>query len=194
MARELERLGAHIIDADVLARDVVALGTPGLREVVTRFGAGVLAPNGSLDRAALGRVVFSDERARADLNAIIHPRVRERARELERSAPPGAVVVHVIPLLVETGQADSFDEVVVVDTTVEQQIARLMRRNGYARDEAMRRIASQAERKERLRAATRVIDSSGPVPATMAQVRALWEGLSGSGTSGRSRTDPSPRE
>lgn len=192
VARELERLGAHIIDADVLARDVVALGTPGLREVVARFGAGVLASDGSLDRAALGRIVFSDDRARADLNAIIHPRVRERARELERSAPPGAIVVHVIPLLVETGQVDSFDEVVVVDTTVEQQIARLMRRNGYDRDEAMRRIASQAKREERLRAATRVIDSSGPVPATMAQVRALWQELSGSGTSGRSRTDPSP--
>lgn len=192
VARELERLGAHIIDADVLARDVVALGTPGLREVVARFGVGVLAPDGTLDRAALGRIVFSDDRARADLNAIIHPRVRERARELERSAPPGAIVVHVIPLLVETGQGDSFDEVVVVDTTVEQQIARLMRRNGYERDEAMRRIASQAKREERLRAATRVIDSSGPVPATMAQVRALWQELSGSGTSGRSRTDPSP--
>ncbi|RRD50059.1 dephospho-CoA kinase [Arachnia propionica] len=192
VARELERLGAHIIDADVLARDVVALGTPGLREVVARFGVGVLAPDGTLDRAALGRIVFSDDRARADLNAIIHPRVRERARELERSAPPGAIVVHVIPLLVETGQVDSFDEVVVVDTTVEQQIARLMRRNGYERDEAMRRIASQAKREERLRAATRVIDSSGPVPATMAQVRALWQELSGSGTSGRSRTDPSP--
>lgn len=192
VARELERLGAHIIDADVLARDVVALGTPGLREVVARFGVGVLAPDGTLDRAALGRIVFSDDRARADLNAIIHPRVRERARELERSAPPGAIVVHVIPLLVETGQVDSFDEVVVVDTTVEQQITRLMRRNGYERDEAMRRIASQAKREERLRAATRVIDSSGPVPATMAQVRALWQELSGSGTSGRSRTDPSP--
>ncbi|RRD06993.1 dephospho-CoA kinase [Arachnia propionica] len=193
VARELERLGAHVIDADVLAREVVEPGTRGLEEVVERFGTGVLGPDGSLDRAALGDIVFSDAAARSDLNAIIHPRVRERARELEAAARPGALIVHVIPLLVETGQVDSFDAVVVVDTTVEEQITRLMRRGGHDRDDAARRVAAQASREERLRAATHVIDSSGPVAQTMVQVRALWEELSGRGTCDRSRPAPSPR-
>lgn len=194
MARELERLGAHVIDADVLAREVVALGTPGLQAVVDRFGEDVLTATGALDRAALGRVVFADAAARADLNAIIHPRVRERAKELEAAAPPGAIVVHVIPLLVETGQVENFDVVVVVDTSVTEQIRRLMRRNGYDLAEAERRVAAQASREERLQAATHVIDSSGPVAQTMAQVRALWEQLSARrGTSGRSRPGPSQR-
>lgn len=194
MARELERLGAYIIDADVLAREVVAHGTPGLAAVVRRFGDGVLDAHGALDRAALGRLVFSDPQALADLNAIVHPLVRARAAELEAAAPAGAVVVHVIPLLVETGQARFFDEVVVVDTSVDNQLERLMRRNGYDRAEAERRVASQASRDARLAAADWVLDSSGPVEATMRQVRALWEELSARGrvTFDRSTTGPSP--
>lgn len=195
MARELERLGAHVIDADVLAREVVALGTPGLNAVVERFGSEVLTPEGSLDRAALGRIVFQDDAARRDLEAIIHPLVRQRAGELEAAAAPGAIVVHVIPLLVETGQADDFDELVVVDTSVEEQLRRLQRRNGYSPGEARRRIAAQASREERLRVASHVIDSSGPINRTLEQVRALWQELLSacSATSGRSRRAPSPR-
>jgi len=178
VARELERLGAVIIDADVLARDVVALGTEGLKAVVARFGDAVLAADGSLDRSAMARVIFADPQARADLNAIIHPLVRERAAELEAAAPVGAVVVHVIPLLVETGQQDRFDAVVVVDTTVEEQLRRLTRRDGLTQTEAEQRVAAQASREERLGAATHVIDSSGPVRETMRQVDELWRSLS----------------
>ena len=178
VARELERLGAVIIDADVLARDVVALGTEGLKAVVARFGDAVLAADGSLDRRALAGIVFADLQARADLNAIIHPRVRERAAELEAAAPAGAVVVHVIPLLVETGQQDDFDAVVVVDTTVEEQLRRLTRRDSLTQTEAEQRVAAQASREERLGAATHVIDSSGPVRETMRQVDELWRSLS----------------
>jgi len=178
VARELERLGAVIIDADVLARDVVALGTEGLKAVVTRFGESVLATDGSLDRRALARIVFADPQARADLNAIIHPRVRERAAEIEAAAPAGAVVVHVIPLLVETGQQDNFDAVVVVDTTAEEQLRRLTRRDGLTETEAEQRVAAQASREERLAVATHVIDSSGPVRETMRRVGELWWSLS----------------
>lgn len=178
VARKLEQLGAFTIDADVLARDVVALGTEGLKAVVARFGNSVLAADGSLDRSALARVIFADPQARADLNAIIHPLVRERAAELEAAAPAGAVVVHVIPLLVETGQQDRFDAVVVVDTTVEEQLRRLTRRDGLTQTEAEQRVAAQASREERLGAATHVIDSSGPVRETMRQVDELWRNLS----------------
>ena len=178
VARKLKQLGAVTIDADVLARDVVALGTEGLKAVVARFGDSVLAADGSLDRSALARVIFADPQARADLNAIIHPLVRERAAELEAAAPAGAVVVHVIPLLVETGQQDRFDAVVVVDTTVEEQLRRLTRRDGLTQTEAEQRVAAQASREERLGAATHVIDSSGPVRETMRQVDELWQNLS----------------
>lgn len=178
VARKLEQLGAVTIDADVLARDVVALGTEGLKAVVARFGDSVLAADGSLDRRALARIIFADPQARADLNAIIHPLVRERAIELEAAAPAGSVVVHVIPLLVETGQQDKFDAVVVVDTTVEEQLRRLTRRDGLTRTEAEQRVAAQASREERLGAATHVIDSSGPVRETMRQVGELWRSLS----------------
>lgn len=178
VARKLEQLGAFTIDADVLARDVVALGTEGLKAVVARFGNSVLAADGSLDRSAMARVIFADPQARADLNAIIHPLVRERAAELEAAAPVGAVVVHVIPLLVETGQQDRFDAVVVVDTTVEEQLRRLTRRDGLTQTEAEQRVAAQASREERLGAATHVIDSSGPVRETMRQVDELWQNLS----------------
>ena len=178
VARKLEQLGAFTIDADVLARDVVALGTEGLKAVVARFGNSVLAADGSLDRSALARVIFADPQARADLYAIIHPLVRERAAELEAAAPVGAVVVHVIPLLVETGQQDRFDAVVVVDTTVEEQLRRLTRRDGLTQTEAEQRVAAQASREERLGAATHVIDSSGPVRETMRQVDELWQNLS----------------
>ncbi len=178
VARKLEQLGAVTIDADVLARDVVALGTEGLKAVVARFGDSVLAADGSLDRRALARIIFADPQARADLNAIIHPLVRERAIELEAAAPAGSVVVHVIPLLVETGQQDKFDAVVVVDTTVEEQLRRLTRRDGLTRAEAEQRVAAQASREERLGAATHVIDSSGPVRETMRQVGELWRSLS----------------
>lgn len=172
----LKDLGATVIDADVLAREVVGPGTPGLRAVVRRFGQGILHHDGSLDRAALAGIVFADDGARDDLNAIVHPLVRERARRLEAAAPSDAVVIHVIPLLVETGQRDHFDAVIVVDVPTTEQVSRLMHRSGLTTDEAWARLHAQAPRTDRLDAATWVIDNSGSPAETIQQVTALWEG------------------
>ncbi len=176
VADELARLGATVIDADVLAREVVEPGTRGFVEVVERFGEDVLGPAGALDRARLGELVFGDPRARADLNAIIHPRVRAAARLMEETASPGGVVVHVIPLLVETGQQNSFDAVVVVDVAVELQIRRLMERSTLTAEQAHARIDAQASRQERLVAADWVIDNSGAPEVALCRVRELWQG------------------
>ncbi len=177
VAEMLERLGAVVIDADVLAREVVQPGTEGFSAVVERFGEAVVAGDGGLDRPRLGQIVFGDPRARADLEAIIHPRVRALARESEATAPPGSLVVHVIPLLVETGQEDSFDGVVVVDLPVPVQLARLRARDGLTEEQASARIAAQASRERRLAAATWVVDNSGSPEDTHRQVQALWDGF-----------------
>lgn len=177
VAEELEQRGAIIIDSDVIAREVVQPGTPGLAAVVERFGPGILTVDGMLDRPELGKIVFADEAARKDLNAIVHPLVRKRAAELERGAPDDAVVVHVIPLLVETGQQDKFDEVVVVDVPVETQLRRLMHRNDLSPDEAAQRVQAQATRIQRCEAATHVIDNDGDQASTVRQVAQLWEKL-----------------
>ncbi len=168
-----EQRGAVLIDSDILAREVVEPGTPGLARIVERFGPGVLTDDGALDRAALGRVVFADDAARADLNAIVHPLVRARREELRAATAPGDLVVSVIPLLVETGGEAEFDAVVVVDVPVEQQVSRLMARNGYTRAEAEARVAAQASREERLRVATHVIDNAGTQAETERQVEEL---------------------
>ena len=161
VAAILRELGVVVVDADALAREVVAPGTPGLAAVVEVFGPSVLAADGSLDRAALGSVVFADPERRAALEAIVHPLVRARAAELESAAPEGAVVVHDIPLLVETGQADHFDAVLVVDVPTQVQVERAVRDRGWSEDEARRRISAQASRADRLAAATYVIDNTG---------------------------------
>jgi dephospho-CoA kinase len=166
--------GAVIIDSDRLAREVVEPGTTGLAAVVARFGTGVLAADGALNRAALGRVVFADPSARADLEAVVHPLVRARAAELAASAPDGAVVVEVIPLLVETGQAGRFDHVVVVDVDPAVQLARLRARDGFSPAEAAARVAAQASRELRLAAADVVIDNSGSPEDLAAAVDRLW--------------------
>jgi dephospho-CoA kinase len=153
--------GAVVIDADLLAREVVAPGTDGLAEIVAAFGDAVLAPDGGLDRPAMGAIVFADERKRRVLEAIIHPRVRARGRELEQAAGPDALVVHDIPLLVETGQPDRFDAVVVVDVPPELQVERMTTLRGMTPDEAASRVAAQATREQRLAAATHVIDNTG---------------------------------
>jgi dephospho-CoA kinase len=161
VARALADLGAVVIDADALARDVVAPGTPGLAAVVAEFGPQILAPDGTLDRSRLGELVFADPALRAALEAIVHPLVRRRAAELEAAAPPDAVVVHDIPLLAETGQAGSFDAVLVVDLPAEVQVARLVRDRGWSAEEAAARIAAQATRADRLAVATYVLDNTG---------------------------------
>jgi dephospho-CoA kinase len=174
VSRRLRELGAVVIDADVLAREVVAPGTDGLGEVVEQFGIGVLTADGALDRPALGALVFGDDEARKRLEAIIHPRVRARAAEIEAEAAPDAVVVHDIPLLVETGQADRFDLVVVVDVPPDVQLARLTGARGMTADEAQSRIASQAIRQDRLAAADLVIDNGGTLDELDDRVGEVW--------------------
>lgn len=159
----LAELGAVVVDADQLAREVVAPGTPGLAAVVTAFGPGVLTQDGVLDRPALGKIVFADPARRAELETIIHPLVRRRAAELEALAPAGALVVHDIPLLAETGQASSFDAVLVVDAPAGLQLERMVRERDWTPDEARSRIEAQAAREDRLAVATYVIDNSGTV-------------------------------
>ena len=176
VADALAARGAVIIDADLLAREVVEPGTDGLRAIESRFGSGVIR-DGALDRPALGRIVFADAQARNDLEAIIHPAVRARAAELTAQAPADAVVVQVIPLLVETGQQDAFDLVVVVDVEPETQLDRLERRNGFSRAEAEARVAAQVGRAERLAAADVVIDNSGSREALAPQLDRVWARL-----------------
>ncbi|WP_026256835.1 dephospho-CoA kinase [Actinopolymorpha alba] len=180
VARRLASYGAVLIDSDVLAREVVAPGTEGMAAVVEAFGDAVVAADGSLDRAALGRQVFADPAARRRLEAIVHPRVRARAAEIEAAAAaddPRAVVVHDIPLLVETGRADSFDVVVVVDLPEDLQVERLTKLRRMTPEDARARIAAQAPRERRLAAADVVIDNAGDLAALTGQVRALWRRL-----------------
>jgi dephospho-CoA kinase len=178
VARRLVAHGAVLIDADVLAREVVAPGTEGLAEVIAEFGD-VLTPAGELDRPAVGRLVFGDQVARRKLESIIHPRVRARAAEIEAEAPAGSVVVHDIPLLVETGQADRFDRVLVVDVPPEIQLERLVGERGMSAEEARSRIASQASRGERLAAADLVVDNSGSLADLDRRIDEVWAELTG---------------
>jgi len=157
----LEELGAVVIDADALAREVVAKGTPGLKAVVEEFGDELLGPDGELDRPAMGRLVFNDDLARKRLEAIVHPLVFEQIVLLEERSGDEAVVVHDIPLLVESGRADTFDAVIVVDAPPELQIARMTGDRGWTRADAESRIRAQASREERRAIATHVIENTG---------------------------------
>jgi dephospho-CoA kinase len=177
VAAELAARGAVIIDADVLAREVVEPGTPALAAIIDRFGVGVVK-DGHLDRARLAQIVFADPLARRDLERIVHPAVRARAAQLERAAGDAAVVVHVIPLLVETGQHQDFDLVVTVDADHEIQIQRLMARNGFTRAEAESRIAAQASREDRALVTDVVLNNTGNVTQLREQIDALWAELS----------------
>ena len=163
----LSELGAVVIDADAIAREVVARGTPGLEAVVAAFGPELLTPEGDLDRPAMGALVFADPESRKRLEAIIHPLVHRRSAELEAEASDHAVVVHDIPLLAEVGRAGSFDAVVVVDAPTELQVSRMVEDRGWTREEAESRIAAQASREDRLAIATYVVDNTG----TLAELR-----------------------
>ena len=176
----LAERGAVIIDADVLARAVVEPGTPGLAAIVERFGAAVLAADGSLDRPALGRIIFADPDARADLEAITHPAIRARARALRAAAPEGSVVIDVIPLLVEAGLADGFDTVIVVDADPDTQLRRLRSRDGFTAQEAGQRLAAQASRADRLAVADLVVPNTGDLADLRREVDQAWRRLTAS--------------
>jgi dephospho-CoA kinase len=177
VSRRLAAQGAVIIDADLIAREVVAPGTEGLAEVERAFGGDVLGPDGALDRGRLGDIVFADQQRLATLNAIVHPRVGARMRELEDAAGPGAVVVHDVPLIAENGLAGAYDLVVVVDAPPRVQLDRLVRLRGMTPEQAAARMAAQASREDRLAIAGMVVDNSGSLAELDRQVGELWAEL-----------------
>lgn len=184
VARRLAELGARVIDADQVAREVVRPGTPGLQEIVEHFGPGILDGRGELDRKKLAALVFADPGARARLNEITHPRIKEAIRREIASRPAGpapgagpAVTVIEAPLLIEVGLHRDVDEVWVVRIDEENQIRRLMARDGLNVAEARQRLAAQLPQEEKLKIARRVIDNSGGPAATLSQVDHHWADL-----------------
>jgi dephospho-CoA kinase len=177
VAAMLAELGAVVIDADALAREVVAKGTPGLERVAAAFGPDVLTPDGALDRPRMGAIVFADEEKRRVLEGIVHPLVFERYAELEASAPEGALVVHDIPLLTETGRAGEFDAVIVVESPAELQVQRMLRDRGWTREDAESRIAAQATPEQRRAVATHVIVNTGTREDLRHRVTEVFEAL-----------------
>ncbi|MGJ5750793.1 dephospho-CoA kinase [Streptomyces puniciscabiei] len=177
VSRLLVEHGAVLIDADRIAREVVAPGTPGLAAVVEAFGEDVLAADGNLDRPRLGSIVFADPEKLAVLNSIVHPLVGARSRELEEAAAADAVVVHDVPLLTENGLAPLYDVVVVVDATPETQLERLVRLRGMTEEDARARMAAQATREQRRQIADIVIDNDVPLDALHKRVTEVWEDL-----------------
>jgi dephospho-CoA kinase len=173
VAALLAEHGAVIIDADQIAREVVEPGTPGSQAVVARFGPGVLAAEGTLDRAGLAAIVFADPAALADLNAIVHPLVRRRTDELKVAAPAGAIVVNEVPLLAEGTYKDTFDLIVVVEAAMAIRLQRLAQR-GLPADQARARIAAQATDEQRRAIADRVIVNDGTRDELAAEVGRVW--------------------
>jgi dephospho-CoA kinase len=177
----LRARGAVIIDADLLARDAVTPGSAALEAIVARFGAGILEPEGTLNRQALGAIVFSDEQARMDLNAIVHPRVKELYTDAVATATrehPDRVLIYAIPLLSEARSADEFDVVVVVDAPSEMRVQRLVDHRGLTAEEATARVSSQAGDGERLALADVVLDASGDIDHTERAAHELFDELS----------------
>jgi dephospho-CoA kinase len=175
VAARLRELGAVVVDADALAREVVEPGTPGLARVVDAFSSAVLTPGGGLDRPRLGALVFGNPERLAVLNGIIHPLVRERAAALADGAPKDAVVVQDIPLLVETGQGANFHLVVVVDAPDAVRVQRMVQHRHMTEADARARMASQAAREDRLAAADVVLDNSGSKEELRDAVDRLWK-------------------
>jgi dephospho-CoA kinase len=155
------RAGAEIIDSDLIARDVVAVGTPGLTEIQLRFGHEVLNADGSLNRTALANIVFTDESARADLERITHPRIVRIFQERVQQATPGTVIVHDVPLLVETGAQDRYQLVVMIEASMENRLTRLEKR-GLSPELAKTRMQNQASDEERRKVADIVLNNDGP--------------------------------
>ncbi|MGV9846271.1 dephospho-CoA kinase [Streptomyces fungicidicus] len=177
VSRLLVEHGAVLIDADRIAREVVEPGTPGLAAVVDAFGEEILTGDGALDRPKLGSLVFADPEKLAVLNAIVHPLVGARSRELEEAAAVDAVVVHDVPLLTENGLAPLYDLVIVVDASPETQLDRLVDRRGMTAQDARARMAAQATREERRAIADIVIDNDVPLDALRRRVEDVWSQL-----------------
>lgn len=174
----LADLGAHVIDADAIAREVVAPGSEGLNALVDAFGPGILTADHGLDRAALAEIVFSNPDARQVLNGITHPRIAARTAELIAQLPDDAILVHDVPLLAELQMQDAYDIVIVVDAPDEIRVRRLIER-GLAEQDARARIAAQAPREVRLAVADVVFDNSGNRSDLIRQVHSAWPQVSG---------------
>lgn len=186
VARMLVQRGAIVFDADSLAREAVAPGTPALDAIIERFGADVLAPGGELDREALASLVFADPAARRDLEAIVHPEVRRLFAEgCERYADTDSVVVFSAPLLVETGMHTAFHVLMVVWTSVDSQVARLMRGRAMSEEQIRARIAAQAPLEEKVAVADVLIDNEGSLEDLERRVDDAWRDL-------RERAAPAP--
>jgi dephospho-CoA kinase len=179
VADRLRELGAVVIDADRLAREVVEPGTPGLAQIRDRFGESVITADGSLDRKALGAIVFADEQARLDLNGITHPAIIERRRALMADLPEDAVVVQDIPLLVETvpDPHAHYDRVLVVHADEDERVRRMIENRGMSRDEAEGRMRAQAAEADRLAVADVVIDNTASIERTLEQVDDFWASI-----------------
>jgi dephospho-CoA kinase len=177
VARRLKAQGAILIDADTIARQVVAPGTDGLAAVTEAFGDGILRPGGDLDRQRLGAIVFADKAQLARLNAIIHPLVGARMATLEREAGEGAIIIHDVPLIAENNLASEYDLVVVVDAPDHSRLERLMRYRAMTEEQARARMAAQAGRAERLAIADLVVDNSSSLAELDRQVGDLWSEL-----------------
>ena len=180
VTRRFAALGAKVIDADAIAREVVQPGTPGLAAVIEEFGPGVRAADGTLDREAVAAIVFNDDDARARLNAITHPLIGERVfallAEFEAEDPDG-ILINDVPLIAEAGVAERYEVVVVVDAPVETQLDRLVRLRGMTREAAQARIDVQATREQRLAIADYVIVNDGELDSLQAQVEQVWAAL-----------------
>jgi dephospho-CoA kinase len=177
VSKRLVARGAVLIDGDAIAREVVEPGSAGLAAIVGEFGAGVLLPDGTLDRPKLGSIVFGDPERLAALNAITHPLIGRRSQERFEAAPEDAIVVYDMPLLTEGNLASLHDVVIVVDVPVEVQIARLVERRGMTEADAKARIAAQATREQRRAIADHVIDNTGSLTELDARVEEVWADL-----------------
>jgi len=180
VAERLRQLGAHVISADELVRFVQRGGSPTLDEIRDRFGFGVINPNGEIDRAALGRLIFDDGVARKDLEAIVHPAIgaefKRRVSDI-LAIDSQAIIVYDIPLLVETNRVDEFDSVIVLSCDPSIRHLRLMELRGLNSDDAWARINSQASEADRLAVADWTIDSGDTIDATIAQTDIVWDDI-----------------
>jgi len=175
VAQYFSELGARVVDADQLSRIAIERGSKGFDEVVTRFGESILR-NGDIDRKALGEIIFKDKSAKADLEAIIHPRVRELFFEVVNDLAGDEILIYEIPLLVETGAAGNFDQIITVEADLEIRKSRLIKRGMFI-SEIESRLAAQASPSEREAVATHVIENSGDEDQLLRKVENLWEEL-----------------
>ncbi len=173
----LKGLGVCVIDADEVAHEVTSPGSAGFKKIIEEFGEDLLTPEGNLNRKKLGEIVFSDKEALSELNAIVHPLVIENIRQMLVKIERSPCVVLDVPLLFESGMDDLCDEVWVVAVDEDTQVKRLMERDGYNFDEAIRRVKAQMPLEEKVRRANRVLDNTGTIEETKRQVDELFEGV-----------------